>query len=131
MLDRGRKGIALFIVVGIIMVVVVLTIVILRITASQGRLTHHQVSRIRAYYTDKAGLNLVFYKLRKGTWSAPATGINYYCINAKIDAAVTCLDTVIDATIPYNVQVAVYPPNTGLNQSTKVEIKSNYIFTPS
>ena len=131
MLNRGRKGIALFIVIGIVLVVTVLAIVILRIMSNQARLTHHQVSRIRAYYADKAGMNLAFYKLRTGTWSAPASGINYYCINNKVDAAVTCLDTVVDATIPYNVQIAVYQQYSGLNQTIKLEIKSSYTFTPS
>lgn len=131
MLNRRRKGVALFIVVGIIMVVIVLSVAVLRIISNQARLTHHQVSRIRAYYVDKAGMNLAFYKLRVGTWSAPVSGINYYCINAKVDPAVTCLDTVVDAAIPYNVQVAVYPQNSGLNQTIKLEIKSSYTFTPS
>jgi Tfp pilus assembly protein PilX len=131
MLNRGRKGVALFIVLGIIMLVTVLATVILRIMSNQARLTHHQVSRIKAYYADKAGMNLVFDKLRTGTWSAPASGISYYCINAKVDVAVTCLDTVVDATIPYNVQIAVYPQNSGLNQTIKLEIKSSYTYTPS
>ena len=130
MLNRGRKGVALFIVLGIIMVVIVVATVILRVMSNQARLTHHQVSRIRAYYADKAGMNLVFYKLRAGTWSPPVSGINYYCINAKVDAAVTCLDTVFDATIPYNVQMAVYPQNSGLNQTIKLGIKSSYTYTP-
>lgn len=128
--DRKRQGIALFIVLGIIMVVVVLATVILRVTSTQSRLTHHQIERIRAYYADKAGMNLAFYNLNKGNWSPPASGVRYYCINGAVDS-VTCTATVTDATIPYNVQIAVYPQNSGLNQTIKLEVKTSYTYTPS
>jgi len=133
--DRKRQGIVLFIVLGIIMVVVVLATVILRITSSQSRLTHHQISRIRAFYAGKAGMNLAFYKLRTGAWSAPTSGTDpiYYCINGSVDPApVTCTAPVVtDAAIPYNVQIAVYPINSGLNQTIKLKVKTSYTYTPS
>ncbi|MDD5691900.1 MAG: hypothetical protein PHP10_01830 [Candidatus Omnitrophica bacterium] len=132
--DRKRKGIALFIVLGIIMVVVALTTVILRVTSTQSRLTHHQIERIRAYYADKAGMNLAFYKLRTGAWTAPTSGTDprYYCINNKVDAAVTCYEApYVDTNIPYNVQIAVYPQYSGINQTIKLEIKTSYTYTPS
>jgi len=130
MSDRSKKGIALFIVLGIIMVVVVLSMVILRVTSSQSRLTNHQIERVRAYYAGKAGMNLAFYNLNKGTWSPPASGIRYYCINGAVDL-VTCTATVNDAVIPYHVQIAVYPQYTGLNQTIKLEVKTSYTYTPS
>ncbi|TAM41244.1 hypothetical protein EPN54_02070 [bacterium] len=129
--NRGRKGVALFIVLGVMMVVVVLGVVILRIVTSNSRLTHHQISRIRAYYACKAGMNLAFDRLRRGTWTLPAspTGVNYYCINGKVDAAITCLATINDTTIlPYNVQIGIYPPNSGVNQTTKVQIKTSFTY---
>jgi len=133
--DRGNnKGIALFIVIGIIMLVVVLAAVVLRVTATQSRLTHHQIERIRAYYADKAGMNLAFYKLRTGAWSAPTSGTSprYYCINNKVDAAVTCYETPYpDLSIPYNIQIAVYPIYTGVNKTIKLEVKTSYTYTPS
>lgn len=129
--DRKRKGIALFIVLGIIMVVVALTTVILRVTSTQSRLTHHQIERIRAYYADKAGMNLAFYKLRTGDWTAPASGVKYYCINGSVDS-ITCTAPVVnDLDIPYHVQIAVYPQYSGINQTIKLEIKTSYTYTPS
>lgn len=132
--DRSSKGVALFIVLGIIMLVVVLAAVVLRVTATQSRLTHHQIERIRAYYADKAGMNLAFYKLRTGAWSAPTSGTDprYYCINDKVDAAITCYETpYADSDIPYNIQIAVYPQYSGINQTTKLEVKTSYTYNPS
>lgn len=128
--NRGRKGIALFIVLSIILVVMTLTIVILRITSSQARLTHHQISRISAYYADRAALNLAFDKLRTGSWTQNPTTIVYYCINKKVDAAVTCSDTFIDANLP-NIQIAVHPAGgSGISNCSKLEIKTSYTYTP-
>lgn len=130
--DRKRQGIALFIVLGIIMLVVVLAAVILRVTATQSRLTHHQIERIRAYYADKAGMNLAFYNLNKGNWTPPASGVKCYCINGIVDSTcAACTETVTDATIPYNVQIAVYPQDSGLNNTIKLEVKTSYTYTPS
>lgn len=131
MFNRRKRGIALFIVLLLIMVVIVLTVVILRITSSQARLIHHQVSRIRAYYAGKAGMNLAFYNLRTGNWIAPSSGVNYYCINGSVDAVTCTVPVVTDTDIPYNVQIAVYPQNSGLNQTIKLEIKTGYTYTPS
>ncbi len=129
-MPNRQRGIILFIVMSIIIVVIVLATVVLRITLNQSRLTHHQVSRIKAYYADKAGMNLAFYKLRVGTWSQHATGINYYCINGKVDAPVTCLDTITDTAIPYNVQIAVHPQNDpGINNTAKIDVKCDYSYT--
>ena len=68
MLNRDKKGIVLFIVIGIIMVVVVLSIVILRMIANQSRLTNHQVTRIQAQYAAKAGMVYALEMLRTGAW---------------------------------------------------------------
>jgi len=132
-MPNSSRGVILFIVLTIIIVVIILATVVLRIIANQARLTHHQVSRIQAYYADKAGMNLAFDKLRTGTgspaWIQPASGINYYCINGKVDSAVTCLDTVTDTAIAYNVQIAVYPLNSGISNTTKIDVKSAYTYT--
>jgi len=65
----SRKGVALFIVLGTIIIVLTFATVILSIIASQARLTHHQVSRIQAYYASMAGVNYATEMLRNGTWS--------------------------------------------------------------
>lgn len=131
MSDRNKKGVILLIVLGTIMVVFVLAAVIIKTVSSQSRLTHHQISRLRAYYASKAGMNLVFYKLRTGAWTQDNTVTKYYCINGKVDAAVACLETIADSKIPYNVQIAILPKsNPGINGTTRIDIKSDYTYTP-
>jgi len=77
-------------------------------------------------------MNLAFYKLRTGAWSAPASGTRYYCINDKVDAAVTCYEAPYeDSNIPYNIQIAVYPQSSGINETIKLEVKTSYTYTPS
>lgn len=128
--DRSNKGVALFIVLSVIIVVMVLTVVILRIISSQSRLTHHQASRIRAYYADIAAMNLVFDKLRTGSWVQNPTGINYYCINGKVDASFTCMDTFSDPLLP-NIQITIHPAGgSGVPNCSKIEIKTAYTYTP-
>ncbi len=131
MFNRRKSGVALFIVLLLIIVVITLTVAILRITSSQARLIHHQVSRIRAYYAVRAGMNLAFDKLRTGSWVQNPTSIVYYCINNKVDAAVTCSNTFVDASLP-NVQITVHPAGgSGISNCSKLEIKTNYTYTPS
>jgi len=60
-------------VMGILLVVVVLANVILAIISSQARLTHHQVSRIQAYYAAQAGMNYALDQLRTGDWTFTPT----------------------------------------------------------
>lgn len=133
--DCNRKGAILFIVVGIIMVVAVLAAALLRTISNQSRLTHHQVTRIQAQYAAKAGMVLVFDKLRRGDWSQNALVPNYYCINGPVDVGVNCPagpSRVDDPTIPYNVQITVFPQNppTGINGTARIEIKTDYTYTP-
>jgi len=129
MIKRGRKGVILFLVMGTIMVVAVLSIVILRIIASQSRLTHHKVSRIRAYYASKAGMNLAISKLQNGAWTQEDSTIKYYCINGNVDNGVVCSDTAADNKIPYNVQIAIYPKDQpGINGTIKIDVKTDYAY---
>jgi Tfp pilus assembly protein PilX len=65
----GKKGIALFLVLFVVLIVVVLANVVLGFISIQSRLTHHQVSRIQAYYAAQAGVNYALEMLRLGTWS--------------------------------------------------------------
>ena len=67
--NRSKKGVILFIVVGVIMVAVILTTVILRVISNQSRLTHHQISRIQAQYAAKAGMVYALEMLRTGIWT--------------------------------------------------------------
>ena len=71
-----KKGVVLLIVLGTLLVVVILANVILNIILSQSRLTHHQVSRIQAYYAAQAGMNLALENLRVGAWTYPNNCLN-------------------------------------------------------
>jgi len=69
----------MYMVLATLMVVVVLANVVLTIIASQSRLTHHQVSRIQAYYASMAGINYATEMLRSGNadWPLPAADESY------------------------------------------------------
>jgi Tfp pilus assembly protein PilX len=64
-----------------LLIVVVLANVVLTIMSSQSRLTHHQVSRIQAYYAALAGVNYAVEMLRSGSdttnWPMPAADASY------------------------------------------------------
>ncbi len=70
MFEGSRKGVVLFIVLGVIIIVTTLSTVILRIILNQSRLIHHQVSRVQAQYAAKAGMVYAMEKLRTGDWVA-------------------------------------------------------------
>ncbi len=53
-----------------IVVVVLLASAILTMTLSQSRLTHHQASRIQAYYAAQAGMVYAYERLRQGLWTS-------------------------------------------------------------
>lgn len=65
--EKGQKGVVLLLVLGTLLVVIILANVVLSIVSSQSRLTHHQVSRIQAYYASQAAVNYALEKLRLGS----------------------------------------------------------------
>ena len=127
--NNRNKGVALLLVFATIVVVVILANVALRLILNQFRLTHHQVSRIRAYYASLAGMNLALEKIRLGEWSPTTAGgaIRYGCINSCIDASAT-YPLVSDTDIPYNVQIAIYPQGSGINNTATLKIKTDYTY---
>ena len=56
----------------VIMTVVILANIALALITNQSRLTHHQASRIQAFYAAQAGNNYAWEMLRTGAW--PDTG---------------------------------------------------------
>lgn len=136
----SKKGTALFIVLATVLVVVILTNIILNIVSSQTRLTHHQVSRIKAYYAAQAGMVYALEKLRTGVWVPPATGSNYACLEPSTSTA-DCIDPGVspttaayrvkpfDADIPYKIQITISPYSTTNPKSTaKLDIKTDYTY---
>jgi Tfp pilus assembly protein PilX len=69
------KGVALVLVLATILVAVILGTAIIKLMSSQARLTHHQLSRIQAYYASQAAINYAREKLRTGAW-VPGTDCN-------------------------------------------------------
>jgi len=131
--EANESGIVLIIVLAIILVVVILSGAMLRTIISQSRLTHHQVSRIKAYYAGKGMMNYVQDMLRKGTWTADATNKKYACHRDCSGLGVPAPNYIIptDNDILYNILVTIYPLNQALsNTVTQLDIKTEYTYTP-
>lgn len=71
-LSKNNKGIVLVIVLATILVSVLLATAVMHLITNQSRLTHHQLSRIQAYYAGKAAITYAQEKLRIG--GPPAVG---------------------------------------------------------
>ncbi|MBM3249842.1 MAG: hypothetical protein FJZ09_03220 [Candidatus Omnitrophica bacterium] len=102
--DRGEKGIALFLVLGTLLVVIILTNVILVLMSSQSRLTHHQVSRIQAYYASMAGVNYAYDQLRKQLINVPPSSATTVTLHDEnFPGSIVNKDvTIVIATEGYN-----------------------------
>ena len=130
MLDRNRKGMLLFIVLGVIIVVTTLSTVILRIILTQSRLTHHQVSRIQSQYAAKAGINYALDKLRRNddaNW--PNTG-EYTWIMRRSGSTPPVLD---EPNLPGSidrVEITVYDSGSGTSGTRKISAKAIYTYVP-
>jgi len=131
-LKDNKLGIALYMVLGTIVIITILANIVLRLVSSQSRLTHHQISRIKAYYAAQAGLNYTLELLRLGKVTVPDEGSDpaYVCLNGCIDANMMTANMHSDADIPYNVQVAINPANSGINTTARIEIAVDYTYTP-
>lgn len=73
-IGTNKFGVALFIVLATILVIILLGEITLKFMASQNRFTHESVNRIQAYYAAKAGMNYALEMLRIG----PASGGWFY-----------------------------------------------------
>jgi len=70
---HSKKGVAIFMVLATIMIVVVLANVVLAIISNQSRITRHEVGRVQAYYAAQAGLVFALERLRNGSWTYSGT----------------------------------------------------------
>ncbi len=102
MLKGRRKGVAMFMVLATILIVVVLANVALTIVANQGRLTRHEVGRIQAYYAAQAGLEYTMMKIKVGDWPFSGAAERYYCFATVAAGAGQCITGVLTDTIPYD-----------------------------
>ncbi|MFA5004806.1 MAG: hypothetical protein WC561_01610 [Candidatus Omnitrophota bacterium] len=124
-----KRGVALFITLAAVAIVIILANVVLNIMSTQGRLTHHQVSRIQAYYAAQAGMVYTMEMLKSGAWSADASNIRYACHRSCIDSVAATYTIPTDADIPYNIQVTIYPLGSGISGTTRLDIKTDYTYS--
>lgn len=119
----NNKGIMLFIVLGVLLLVTTLAGVILNLILSNYRLTHHQTNRIRAYYAAMAGVNLTREMLRTGQWSVPATGsgaVNRLICTGTNWAGTGAACHFNNSGLPYDINVTINATNATLGSSPAI-----------
>ena len=128
--NRDKRGVILFIVIGVIMVVVILSTVILRVIANQSRLTHHQVSRIQAQYAARSGVIFALDKLRRNDDATcwPAAG-SYTRRMQSSGSGCDVVEPSLPASVLY-VDITVGLPGSGVSGTRKVSAIANYLYTP-
>lgn len=62
----NSRGVALYLVLAILLLVVILANVSLSLISSQSKLSNHQAKRIQAYYAGQAGMNYALEMMRVG-----------------------------------------------------------------
>lgn len=68
-INAANRGIVLLLVLGMLLVVIALANVFLNIILNQSFFTHHQTTRIQAYYAAQAGINYAIERLRSGSYT--------------------------------------------------------------
>jgi len=96
---RNKKGVALYITIFAILLVIILANIILSTISSQSRLTQHQIGRIQADYAAMAGINVALEMLRLGKWDTTAAGSPYTLCKTG-----TAGCTLYDADLPANIE---------------------------
>ena len=137
MLKRNKRGVILFIVIGVIIVSAMLAVVILRIISNQSRLTHHQLSRIQAQYAAKAGVLFALDKLRLNDtangWNSVGTINKKICKSLTSDLGCNLAGVIIDSDLPNTIRaidIAVEAPGSGVSGTRKVRATAIYTYTP-
>lgn len=69
LIKADKRGIAIYLVLGALIMAVVLARVVLNIILNQASVSHHRQSRVQAYYAAQAGVNYALEKLRTGAWT--------------------------------------------------------------
>lgn len=130
----NKKGIVLLLILGTLLVVLSLATVIISIIMSHARLTHHQTSRIQAYYASLAGVNYALEKLRVGdaNWipspdAAPNTRTRILCRSGCIAPNVN------DPDLPNSIQqvtIVIEAAGTGISGTRRLKATAAYTYTP-
>jgi Tfp pilus assembly protein PilX len=126
--NRSKKGVILFIVVGVIMVVAILATVMLRVIANQSRLTHHQISRIQAQYAARAGVIYALDKLRRND-DASCVSAGGWTMRSSGSAACDVIEPDLPNSV-LDVVITVGASGSGVAGTRKVSATANYLYTP-
>lgn len=127
----NKKGVALYFVLAVLLVVVLLANIVLNFVSSQRRLTTHQVKRVQAYYAAQAGVNYALEQLRlNATWAAAAGGTYRICGGAynSTNPANCTGNNIVEASFPSSVnyvEVVIGPENPAFGNRT-VNATVNY-----
>jgi Tfp pilus assembly protein PilX len=124
----SRKGMALYLVLTILIVVILIAGMFLNLVLSQGRLTHHQVSRTQAYFAARMGMNYAVEMLSRNDSSWPSTGV----YNRTICRAAASACNKTEPDLPLSIRsVTVYVGD--VNSTTNVRplnITVDYAYQP-
>mgnify|MGYP001608167276 CR=1 FL=1 len=128
-----QKGVIMYLVLVSVLMTIVLAGIILNIITSNARFSHHQVSRVQAYYAAMAGVNYAVERLRSGSEAScwPATGI----ISRKIcRTGGTCISVCdpIDDTLPPSIsQIDISVSDwAGSPSKRTITATATYTYTP-
>ncbi len=128
--DMPIKGVALVAVLTVLLVVAILGSIVSMLMTSQGRLTHHQIQRIRASYAAQAGINLAYSKLCQGLWPYnDMFAIN--CTSVACTGSVTndALHRYNDPGLPFEVVIVVGPVVAGWARPNTAAIDATVNYT--
>jgi Tfp pilus assembly protein PilX len=122
---KSHRGITLILILAIILAVVFLANIALVLIRSQFRLTHHQVSRIQAFYAAQAGTNYALEKLRTNDpdWTTPGTH--------RLCRGCTAVGDINEPDLPYSIQyvdITVGAPGSGIGPTREITATARYTF---
>jgi Tfp pilus assembly protein PilX len=128
----NKKGVALYLVLMVLTVVIIFANTLLNLVSSQNSLNIHQAKRIQAFYAAQAGINYALEALRLNdtNWTVPTTGniTHYFCPSNTTDFPCNSSTlTVIEPNLPLAsisyIEVVVGPT---INGSRQVRAAVNY-----
>jgi Tfp pilus assembly protein PilX len=136
----NKKGIVLYMVLVSILAALVLASSILNIILSQSSFSHHEASRVQAYYAAVAGVNYAIERLRTGCWtgSIPTRYIcrsntsPQVCSTTFCDSCANTSCNPIDDNLPAIIQrvdISVSDAS-GNPPSRTISAKAIYTYTP-
>lgn len=125
---RKKTGIALFLVLGTILIVTILANLIVNLYYSNSRLTYHQTSRTKAYYATQAAINYAINRLQQGdaNWTNPAGSTHTFCRNG-------CEVNETDLPSHYTINIIIGNSTTSGLPSThtrSISATVDYTYTP-